>query len=373
MKTTKVQLSVFCIFALITACKHEEYDITKGIDTQVTLFGDEVSLPIADIGPVTPKELLGDIDLGETLGGMFKEDEEGYLVVEKEDFLYSNPVLLLYMGLQDPTQPSDIPLDDFSAAPGESLATLTGLGLTPALQEFSLYAGNPLTEKMAVSGKITFSEGLASQTFSKEAISAQADKEVFFQTAITDGEPLDSFSAEQMTLHLPANVLEKDPLGGWSSVSLGYHYKAYLALGSDFPEGLEFPVDNLNVPLGKYKVKEARIRAEVSNEIPLTLVLENVAVMTRETDEEGNEQVVVCEDVSVTSNITVSSGSSGAPAVSPIEIVIKADEGTIPDIAGLRLSLSVKAPVGVSDHRLNMNQAVSFNHVRATVYGGITL
>ncbi|MBQ9195306.1 MAG: hypothetical protein IJ152_06640, partial [Bacteroidales bacterium] len=126
-------------------------------------------------------------------------------------------------------------------------------------------------------------------------------------------------------------------------------------------------------PLGKYKVKEARIRAEVSNEIPLTLVLENVAVMTRETDEEGNEQVVVCEDVSVTSNITVSSGSSGAPAVSPIEIVIKADEGTIPDIAGLRLSLSVKAPVGVSDHRLNMNQAVSFNHVRATVYGGITL
>lgn len=373
MKTTKVQLSVFCIFALITACKHDEYDITRGIDTQVTLFGDEVSLPIADIGPITPKQLLGDIDLGETLGGMFKEDEEGYLVVEKEDFLYSNPVLLLYMGLEDPTQPSAVSVDDFSAAPGESLTTLDGLGLTPALQEFSLYAGNPLTDEMAVSGKIMFSEGLDSQTFSKEVIPAQADNATFFQTSLTDGNTMGEVHAEQMTLHLPANVLEKDPLGGWSSISLGYRYKAYLALGSDFPEGLEFPIDNLNVPLGQYKVKEARIRAEVSNEIPLTLVLENVEVMTKETDQEGIEQVVVCDDVSVTSNITISCGSSSSPAVTPIDIVIKADEGTIPDIAGLRLSLSVKAPVGVSDHRLNMNQAVSFNHVRATVYGGITL
>ena len=366
---------------LLSACRHDAYDITRGIDTQVTLFDDEVSLPLADIGPFTPKQLLGDVDLGETLGELFKEDEDGYLVVEKEDFIYSNPVLLLYMGLADPTQPSDVTVDDFSAAPGESLADLAEIGLMPARQEFSIYAGNPLTEAVAFSGTFTLSsagqedsnsEVLVSQSFSEETIPAQAENNTFFQTSTTDGKPMDSFTAEQMTLHLPANLLEKDPLGGWSSLSIGYRYKAYLALESDFPEGLEFPIDDLNVPLGQYKVKEARIRTEVSNEIPLTLVLENVKVMVKETDEDGNEQTVASEDVSVTPGITVLSGSSDAPTVSPLEIVIKAQEGTIPDIAGLRLSLSVKAPVGGTDHRLNMNQAVTFHHVRAPVYGGIT-
>ncbi len=367
---------------LLSACTHEEYDISGGIDTQATIFTDEVSIPIADIGPITPRQLLGDVDLGQTLGGMFKEDEDGYLVVEKEDFIYSNPVLILAWTLADPTQPSDVSIDDFSANLGEDVESLAGLGFAPALQEFSLYAVNPFTEEIAVSGKLTLSsapqddspsEVLASGEFSKEVIPANADKEAFFQTTVTDGEPIDSFTAEQMVLHLPANFPEKDPLGGWSSVSLGYRYKAYLALGSDFPEGMEFPIDNLDVPLGQYKVKEARIRTEVSSEIPLTLVLESVKVMIKETDEEGNEQTVECEDVSITSDITVLAGSTGSPAVSPLEIVIKANEGTVPDIAGLRLILSVKAPAGVSDPRLNMNQAVSFNHVRATVFGGITL
>ncbi|MBQ9309805.1 MAG: hypothetical protein IJ222_02960 [Bacteroidales bacterium] len=339
----------------------------------MTLFDDELSLPIADIGPITPKQLLGDIDLGETLGELFEEDEDGYLVVETEDFIYSNPVLLVYIGLADPTRPSDVNVDDFTAAPDESLSSLSEIGLVPALQEFSLYAGNPLTEGIAFSGKISFPEGLVANTFSKETITERTDNRTFFQTSITDGKPIGNFTAEQMTLHLPSNILEKDPMGGWSSFTIGYRYKAYLALESDFPESVDIPIDNLDVPLGRYKVKEARIRTEVSNEIPLTLILDSVKVMVKEPDEEGNEQIVESEDVSVSSEITVISGSSDSPAVSPLEIVIKAGEGTIPDIAGLKLSLSVKAPVGGSDHRLNMNQAVTFNHIRATVYGGITL
>ena len=47
-------------------------------------------------------------------------------------------------------------------------------------------------------------------------------------------------------------------------------------------------------------------------------------------------------------------------------------EGTIPDIAGLQLNLSVKAPTGEGDKRLNMNQSIRFNNLRATVTGGIT-
>ncbi|MBQ3984708.1 MAG: hypothetical protein II636_05195 [Bacteroidales bacterium] len=59
--------------------------------------------------------------------------------------------------------------------------------------------------------------------------------------------------------------------------------------------------------------------------------------------------------------------------VTPLEIVIKANQGTIPDIGSLSLSLAIKAPTGAGDNRLNMNQAVYFNNLRATVSGGITI
>ena len=56
-----------------------------------------------------------------------------------------------------------------------------------------------------------------------------------------------------------------------------------------------------------------------------------------------------------------------------MEIVIKAQTGTIPDISGLRLTFSVKAPTGAGDKRLNMQQSIRFNNIRATVSGGITI
>ncbi|MBR1869587.1 MAG: hypothetical protein IJ799_05940 [Bacteroidales bacterium] len=66
-------------------------------------------------------------------------------------------------------------------------------------------------------------------------------------------------------------------------------------------------------------------------------------------------------------------GSPGKPSVSPLRIGIKATEGTIPDISGLRLYLRFLAPQGVEDKRLGNNQELNFNNIRATISGGITL
>lgn len=376
------QVYLLCALVLVTACRHDEYDISGGIDTEVTLFTQEVSLPIADIGPITPKQLLGDVDLGETLGGLFKEDAQGYLVVEKEESIYNNPVLLLFMGLADPSQPSEISVDDFSDTPSAAAESLSGMGLASQMQDFSLYATNPFTEDISISGKLTLlssgseetsAEIITTQEFTDKVVPSQSQGATFYQSSLTGEKTIGTFQTSQVLLHLPASFLEKDPLGGWSSVVIGYRYKAYLGLESDFPNSLPIPVDNLDIPLGQYKVKEACIRAEVSNEIPVTLVLDSVDVMVNETDENGNVKSVVCEDVSVTTGITVSSGVSGTPAVSPLNIVIKSNKGTIPDIAGLQLNLSIKAPQGDGDKRLNMNQKVFINNIRVTVSGGITI
>ena len=74
-------LSLLLLLAF-SACRHSEYDLSRGVDKEVTLFTDEVSLPIADIGPLSPKQLLRDTDLESMVGGLFKVDGDGYLVVE---------------------------------------------------------------------------------------------------------------------------------------------------------------------------------------------------------------------------------------------------------------------------------------------------
>ena len=367
------QLLILTSVLLLWSCANMDYDISRGIDTECTLFMDEVSLPIADIGPLSPKQLLGDVDLGNTLGGLFKEDENGYLVVEKEETVYSNPVLLLYyMSIANPLQPLDVNIDSFTGNPGASVEGPAGIGFTPALQEFSIYAANPLTEGMSISGKVTLST-ICSEVFDKVSVAAESQNFELFRKELEGQSIIDACSMENMVLHLPASFLEKDPLSGFSSISLGYRYKAQLALGTDFPNSIPIPVNDLDLQLGQYKVKEVLLSTEVSNEIPITLVLESVDVMVKEKDDEGNEKTVVCEDVSITPGLTIASGCSGAPMLSPLAITIKAREGTIPDIAGLQLNLSVKAPTGEGDKRLNMNQSISFNKLRATVSGGITI
>ncbi|MBO4634215.1 MAG: hypothetical protein J5669_02450, partial [Bacteroidales bacterium] len=141
----------------------------------------------------------------------------------------------------------------------------------------------------------------------------------------------------------------------------------------DFPAQIPIPINDLDLPIGQYRVKDILLSTDVSNEIPITFVLDSVDVMVKETDENGNEKTVVCDDVSITPGLTIASGCTGAPVVSPLAISIKAQKGTIPDIAGLQLNLSVKAPTGLGDKRVNMNQSIRFNNIRATVSGGITV
>ena len=368
----KVLLFAVLALPLLWSCANMDYDTSKGIDKEITLFTDEVSIPIADIGPLSPKQLLGDVDLGSALGGLLKEDEDGYLVLGKEETFYSNASIFLFMMALDPTQPLDVKIDDFTGYPGAAAEGLAGMGLTPSLQEFSIYAANPFTEAMSVSGKVTLSS-LPSETFDKVPVAAETTDGVLFRKELDGQNVIDVCSMEDMVLHLPASFLEKDPLGGWSSISLGYRYKAHLALSQDFPALIPIPVGDLDLPIGQYQVKDVLISTEVSNEVPVTLVVENVDVLVKGTDEEGNVKNVVCEDVSITPGITIASGSNGAPVVSPLAINIKAQKGTIPDITGLQINLSVKAPTGEGDKRLNMNQSISFNNIRATVAGGITI
>ena len=372
------------LLPLVWACENMDYDISEGVDNEITLFGDQVSVPIGDIGPLTPKSMLGESGEGtmDAIKDYVKEDEEGYLVVEDKDSFYDNFVMLIAYLLPDQTIPIDLPVADASGDLKSSAEILEGFGFTLSPQVFTLRATNPLTEDVSVSGSLrllsapgdeTPAETLQSKVFTNAKVKAETTDAEVLKVELTGGKPVSSYSIESLFLHLPASMIEKDPSGGLGAFSMSYKYKSYISFGNDLPGDIPIDIDDLDLQLGQYRVKEARICTEVSNEIPVTLELTSVDVYMKQIDADGKVSSVKCDDVSVTSGLRINSGTSGNPTITPLEIVIKADKGTIPDISRLSLTLAIKAPTGAGDKRLNMNQAVYFNKLRATVSGGITI
>jgi len=359
------------VLLMVWSCKNMDYDTSKGIDTEMTLFSDEISLPLADIGPITPRILFDGAGLGEVLPSSVKEDEDGYLCVMEEGSIYDNITYFLQYMVPDPSIPSDFSDVVPSGKLDDAVITLEAIGMAMSPQSFTLNATNPLTEGIAVSGKLTLSsngdstnpaETLATQEFTKSEVGAQSKKQEILRVECTEGKAIYNYSLENFVLHLPASFMDLDPDSGMGAFSISYRYKSYISLGNDFPASIPVDIDDLNLKLGQYRVKEATIRTEVANEIPLTLELESVQV--------------TCDDpsleVSVTPGLRIASGCSGNPVVSPLEIEIKAVDGTIPDISGLTLNLGIKAPTGIEDKRLGMNQTLYFNNIRVSISGGIT-
>ena len=374
--------SILIALPLLWSCANMDYDISKGIDNEYTLFSDEISVPVGDIGPVSLGILLDGTGFRETINEYVKEDEDGFLVVEKEDNVYQNFVMFFSMMLPDPSLPVDFPVGSCSKSIETMASALTGIGVSLTRQSLSLYGTNPLTEDISISGKLSLmSEAgdetpaivLASEEFSQVPVSAEAQKGDLLQVVSPNEKAFYECELENLMLHLPGSLMEKDPLSGLGVISLGYQYKSYLSLGNDFSLPFSFTIDNINLQLGQYKVKEATVCTEVSNEIPFTLTVDSVEVLVAKTLEDGTTADEVYENVGITPGLVIASGSKGYPTLSPLEIVIGAREGTIPDISGLRINFTIGPPTGEGDTRIGLNQNVFFNNLRATVSGGITI
>lgn len=349
-----------------------DYDISRGIDKEVTLFSDQVSVPVGDIGPISPKQLLEKSSMGSILESIVTQDEDGYLVLDDSKSSDPSYVMLLNYTIPDPSEPADVTIADFTGTIQDKAALLRSFGLTQSKQVFTLTAANPLTEDIAVSGKLTVSsqadgdtpaETLFTRELTKAAVPANTKTAEIIREERNGGNVFSGYRVESVRLHLPASILAKDPLNGLGSFFIAYKYKSFISLGADLPTVLPIPINDLKVPLGQYRVKEARICMDVVNEIPVTLVAESVELLSDLPDVE----------TSVTPGLTIAAGCPSKPVTSPLEIVVKATEGTIPDISGLRLNIAIKAPVGVEDTRIGMNQRIYFNKIRATVSGGITI
>jgi hypothetical protein len=83
---------------------------------------------------------------------------------------------------------------------------------------------------------------------------------------------------------------------------------------------------------------------------------------------EVNEDLLVSPGV-----LVINGGSTTDPGKTPVTLNIKALEGSIPDITGVQVELSIVSAPGYADTRLSVKQGVSVKSASATLRGGITL
>ena len=79
-------------FPLVLACSRPEYDISEGVNTEITLFENEISVPIGSAGPFSLGMVFDKLAEIEGVGEFFSE----YLKVNPDGFIYTDDAGSIY-------------------------------------------------------------------------------------------------------------------------------------------------------------------------------------------------------------------------------------------------------------------------------------
>lgn len=380
----RVQLCLILLLPLVLACSRQEYDIWEGVNTEMTLFEEEISAPLGSIGPITLGlfvDKLGKMEgVGELLGELLKVADDGLLKLENRDALFKMNAYEVSAQLEDPDQAQAWDAGYQSAYVGGMVSVLSFVGLIPVQQRLEISATNPLRVDVPVTssaiysctGDEDYSAGIPEmdqftipKRGSVDLVSVSVPESV--------SGPMTSVDLSHLTFELPANMLSRiaDDTGNLF-FSLDYVYSCGLAVGNNF----KIPLSNIStgkigLPMGKFKLKKCQFTLEVESTVPIAVSVDNVRLLQPKENEEDED--VADENVQIVSGFTIAAGSMENPATTSVTVSIEALEGCIPDIGELLLDLKLSGAPGLEKVALNTQQGIQIKSSSAVVSGGITI
>ena len=369
----------------MAACSHKEYDLSEGLNKEITLFGDEISLPIGSIGPVTLQYAMGSLgnieDLGSMVSEYIKQDAEGMLFIADSGDIYRNNIYEIEKEMGDVSEARTWDAGSQFASVG-GIASLLGLiKLKCCNQSLSISAANPLsvniTANCGATIKYTGASGEVTMPVAEldnATLKKRSEQELFSLALPADvTEPVNSIEFSHLALDMPATPTSRiSDRTGNLFLAFTYSFKSGITVG----EGFSFPLKNIstgrvNLPLGSYRLKKCEIELELENTIPLSVTIDNIRVL--EPRESKSEEAVVNENITVSSGITVAGGSMEKPSTTVIKVAIEALSGAIPDIPELLLDLQLNAQPNLGVVPLSVKQGLYVKSSSAKLSGGITL
>lgn len=373
---------------LAAGCVNWDYDTEdRGLSKEVTLFGNEIAVPIGSIGPVTLGSLLDKLlASGGTLSlisNFIKVDEDGMLYMEDEGDLYSINVYEIEKSQGDVSSPFIWDAGSPNASPGGPALILSYIGLCVTNQTVNLSYSNPFYIDVPVSCQASVKCLDASWMYSYESDFATMEKLSGaggpFGSFALPADINDAVSAiylSDLKFDMPANpVTRLSNKNGNSVLSIQYKHRCGLGVGPTFSlNNLEIELNDLGLEIGKYNLHSGTVTLEVENTLPIAFTLEKIEVLKPVVADDAPEgSLEVDENISVTEGLHIDGGTSDKPAMSTLKIDLGAAEGTIPDIKDVRLTLSVAAQEGLDPVAVTASQGIYVKSSSARLSGGFTI
>lgn len=380
----RLLIPVLALIALSASCARQEYDISEGVNKEVTLFENVISAPIGGLSTITIGSTLNGLSQVDGLGGMvaqyIKVAEDGALVLEDEGDIFRINVYELENRIGDVSAPQTWSAGYQSAYTGGMAPLLGYLGMKTVNQKVVVSAANPLNVDVPARCGATVT-AMGSTLYSApvtelDALTLQKRKTAEVATVNVAPEvedPLSLITFSDLQFDLPANPSANiaDNTGNLF-FAFTYNYTCGAAVGPAFSMPLtDISTGDINLTIGKYKVQKCVLKAEIENTVPIAVRLDSVMVIKPKADESDPD--VVDENIHVSSGAVVAGGSLENPATSAIEITIEALDGTVPDIPELHLNLTLSGQPGLADTALKADQGITVKSVSAILYGGITI
>ena len=374
MRYSFILVSLLVLIPLC-GCERMEYD-TLDLNKEVTLFQEGVSLPLGNVGPVTVGSILQGSSMGSVVSQFVKEDSDGLFYVESEEELLNLNAYEIALKVPDQTQPYHWEVGTKSASVSSMASVLGMFGFGFPHQMLIVQARNPLKASVGLNttARIECMASDYSTSYSQEESLADYSMPSYYssrtiaQFALPEDKTdrIASVELVDMALDLPENMAEKVRSGSNSSFVFSYKYKGQLAAKSDFSMSqLSIPINGLKVEIGKFKLRQCQATFDLESSLPFDVTLDKVKIL----GQDGQEN----PDIVVSPGVKIAGGTLDAPAVTPVTLEIKAQEGYIPDITGVEIVLTIKASDGMGNIPLSSKMALSVKSASVTLRGGITL
>ena len=393
MKFTHILALLACATAILGCNKHMEYDISEGIDKEITLFEEEISVPLGNAGPIAIQTFLKD-GLAKLFGSSVDQyisiDSEGYLWFVSKENLLNETVYDVDTQITDKTSPYDWNPSGVSASPG-GLASMLGMfGMKCVNQKIGIYAINPLSRNITLNStaRISCRNAEYKTTYTDSApvkdlvLKRRNDTTLIasFDVPANHLESIGNVTLDDAHISLPDNITGKIH---FAEANLFFKifsdYKTNVAIGEKLTvEKIPISIKKLNLPLSDYRLHKCIVSFDVVSTLPIDVTIVKVEVLEEdvlaEEGEDGEEpEPVVNENIVVSPNVSIYGGSPDKPATSNVELELESLDGPLPDIKGIKITVSFKAAEGYANTILNANQGLSIKNATATIHGGITI
>lgn len=378
------------VSALLCSCNGNlDYDTSKGINTEMTLFQEEISVPIGSIGPLTIGSALDKLNTVPGIGSMVSQfiqvGEDGYLRMDDKGSILRINAYELEKLAADPSKPFTWNAGYQFASVGGMVGALAMLGLKTVNQHLTITASNPFFEKVPMKCKASISCRAADYTTSytapiPELSSCQLESANAKQKLATIDIPanitdiVSTVTLEDLTFDLPEKMTSTiDKTSNNLLLGLSYEYYCRVAVGEKLNLPIiSGPIKGVDLPLGQFRLKKCRVTVELVNTLPLSVIVKDVKVL-KPVETEGAE-AEPDSNISITpGEIKIEGGSEEKPATSRLTLEFEAAEGTIPDIKGLRADITIAGQPGMNAVPLTTKQGLYVKSSSAKLSGGITI